>query len=64
LILSVAEFLDHGVIVDSRAARPLAPGLMESPQQQQLHAQVEHPITMPSFYPSARAAVKFLVNLM
>src|ERR1700722_7207343 len=56
--------LDHAVIVDSRAARPSAPGLMRSPQQQQqVHAQVNRPITMPSLYLLARAVVKFLVNL-
>jgi hypothetical protein len=34
--------LDHGVIVDAHAARPLAQGLVGSPQQQQLlHMQVE-----------------------
>jgi hypothetical protein len=38
------------MIVDSREARPLAQGLEGSPQQQQqVHAQVERPITMVFF---------------
>jgi hypothetical protein len=38
---SCAAELDQGVIVvDVQAARPLAQGLVRSPQQQQLHMQV------------------------
>jgi hypothetical protein len=52
------------MIVDSREARPLAQGLEGSPQQQQqVHAQVERPITMVLFYRANRPDVKFPVDL-
>jgi hypothetical protein len=52
--------LDQVVIVDSRAARPLAQGLSGSPQQQQLvHAQVDRPITMVFFTAGTDPASSF-----
>jgi hypothetical protein len=47
------------VIVDAHAARPLAQGLVGSPQQQQqLHMQVERPIDIDPFVPPFRLGVK------
>jgi hypothetical protein len=49
--------LDHVVVV-MHGAGPLAKGLLKPSQQQQLHMQVETPITMLYFYSLRRPGVK------
>jgi hypothetical protein len=44
------------VVVDTHGAGPLAKGLLKPSQQQQLHMQVETPITMLYFYSLRRRA--------